>query len=174
LRFYLRRIDTQTRGNRYDVTPLFADAVAFDALVSDLVALHKPVRPDRVGCLDALGFILGAAIARELGVGIVPLRKGGKLPVEAEGERFTDYSGSEKTLEVRPDMISAGHRILLVDDWIETGSQISAAIRLVERMGGVVVGIAAIHMDQNPQTEVLRKRYRVRAASWLDAEEERN
>lgn len=172
MRSYLRKIDTRTSGDRYDVTPLFSDVEAFNALVSDLVDLHRSARPDVVACIDALGFILGTAIARELDVGIVPIRKGGKLPFEAERESFVDYSGHEKALELRPDAIAAHHRVLLVDEWIETGSQVSAAIRLLERCGGDIVGIATIHMDENENTVVIQQKYRVRMASWLPSDEE--
>ncbi len=167
MRFYLRRIDTQTSGNRYDVTPLFADAEAFGALTMDLADAHRSSEPKLVACIDALGFILGTAIARELGIGVVPIRKGGKLPVAAERQSFVDYSGQEKALEIRPDAIRAADRVLLVDEWIETGAQIAAAIDLIERHAGVVVGIATIHMDQNATTEAIRKKYRVRMASAL-------
>ena len=172
MRSYLRKIDTRTSGDRYDVTPLFSDAEAFNTLVSDLVDLHRSARPDVVACIDALGFILGTAIARELDVGIVPIRKGGKLPVGADRETFVDYSGHEKALELRPDAITADHRVLLVDEWIETGSQISAAISLLERRGGDIVGIATIHMDQNEKTDAIRRKYRVRMASRLPSDDE--
>ena len=78
---------------------------------------------------------------------------------------------NRKRLEIRSDAIAAGDRILLVDDWIETGAQVRAAATLVERSGGRVFGIAAIHLDRNPGTEALRTQYRVRVASWLTHEE---
>ena len=141
--------------------------MAFDALVTDLVGLSRDLAPDCVACIDALGFILGTAIARELGVGVVPVRKGGKLPVEAHRESFIDYSGSEKSLEMRHDAIQRDSRVLLVDDWVETGAQAAAAIRLIEQLDGVVVGVSTIHMDRNADTETIRKNYRVLAASEL-------
>jgi len=165
MRPYLRKIDTHAKGGRYDVTPLFADVAAFDSLVSDLVALHQDAGANAVVCVDALGFVLGTAIARHLRVGIVPMRKGGKLPVESEREHFVDYSGEEKALELRHDALSADQKVLLVDDWIETGSQIRAAIRLVEKLGATVVGIAAIHMDRNRDTRAIQQKYRVRVAT---------
>jgi adenine phosphoribosyltransferase len=163
---YLRRIDTHASG-RYDVTPLFADAAALDALVADVAAAHRTTEPNVVACIDALGFILGTAVARALGVGVVAIRKSGKLPVNADRETFVDYSGAQKALELRTDALGPHHQVLLVDDWIETGAQVGAAIRLIERRGARVVGIAAIHMDQNDETRVLAQRYRVRTASEL-------
>jgi adenine phosphoribosyltransferase len=165
MRSYLRKIDTGAKGGRYDVTPLFADVGAFESLVADLADLHRDAGPDVVVCVDALGFVLGTAIARELRVGVVPVRKGGKLPVESQRETFIDYSGEEKALELRHDALSANQKVLLVDDWIETGSQIRAAICLVESMGAAVVGIAAIHIDQNPDTRAIEQKYRVRVAT---------
>jgi adenine phosphoribosyltransferase len=171
MRPYLRRIDTRTRGNRYDVTPLFADGGAFTALVDDLTRAARARRPNRVACIDACGFILGSAIARALEVGVVAVRKGGKLPVDVDRERFVDYTGLEKTLELRRDAVQPNDRVLMVDDWVETGAQLTAAIALVERNGGTISGIAAIHMDAKPATDALRKRYEVHLASELGAHE---
>jgi adenine phosphoribosyltransferase len=163
---YLRRIDTHASG-RYDVTPLFADADALGELVSDLVAANRTAEPNVVACIDALGFILGASVARAIGVGVVAIRKGGKLPVSAEREAFVDYSGTQKVLELRSDALGPDHRVLLVDDWIEAGAQIGAAIRLVERCRACVVSISAIHMDLNETTQSLAQRYRVHTATEL-------
>lgn len=158
---YLRRIDTETQGNRYDVTPLFADAEDFSQLVIDLAKPFRKVQIDFVACIDALGFILGTAIARRLEIGVIPVRKGGKLPVETNGENFRDYSGELKRLEIRRDVLPQKARVLLVDEWIETGSQIKAAAKLIEAQGGTVVGIATINMDENETTSIIRKKYRV-------------
>jgi adenine phosphoribosyltransferase len=98
----------------------------------------------------------------------VPIRKGGKLLVSADRERFVDYSGAEKALELRRGALDARHRVLLVDDWIETGAQIAAAIRLIERQGASVVGIATIHMDRNGNTDAIAEKYRVYMASGID------
>jgi len=165
LRSYLSLIDTNTIGNRNDVTPLFADRAAFSQLAADLA---EPFRDaDVVVAIDALGFILGTAVAGVLDVGVVPVRKRGKLPVETERVGFVDYSRERKALEVRPDALAAGARVLVVDEWIETGAQVRATIELVKRLGGVVVGIATIAMDRNPQTDLLRAAYRVHTV-WED------
>ena len=164
---YLRRVDTETPGNRNDVTPLFADAVDFSQLVLDLADPFLQTEIDSVACVDALGFILGTAIARHLDVGVIPVRKGGKLPVPTDCIDFRDYTGELKRLEIRKNIIPPGARVLLVDEWIETGSQIQAAARLVEAQGGTVVGIATINMDENEQTIRLSKKYRVHSI-WED------
>jgi len=165
VRWYLDRIDYETRGDRCDVTPLFANPAAFDALVEDLVGSLRELTPTSVAGIDALGFILGTALARRLGVGLVAIRKGGKLPVPTLSERFVDYSGSTKSLEIRPDAVRAGDLVLLADEWIETGAQVAAAIRLIERSGGRVCAIATIHVDDSPSVRTLRQSYRIVAAS---------
>lgn len=167
---YLAKIDTSTTGNRNDVTPLFADRESFTLLVDDLARPFLETDIDVVVAIDALGFILGTAIAERLGVGLVPVRKSGKLPVEAIQEAFVDYSGEPKALEIRPDALSPGMNVLIVDEWVETGAQVKAAIALVERLGGHVSGIATICMDRNASTEELRRRYAVHTV-WDDENE---
>jgi adenine phosphoribosyltransferase len=149
---YLRLIDSQTKGPRYDVTPLFADPRAVAALLDDFVALLQEVDFDVVAGIDALGFILGAALALWTNKGFVPVRKGGKLPVPVDRVEFVDYSGESKTLELRRDAIVPGLRVLIVDEWIETGAQMAAAVSLIEGRGGVVTGIGTIHIDDNEET----------------------
>lgn len=158
---YLLRIDTNTIGNRYDVTPLFSHHADFNALVDDLVACVADTTVDLVACIDALGFILGTAIAQRLKVGILPIRKGGKLPVESDKTEFRDYTGQDKQLEIRRDILSQGLRILIVDEWIETGAQVSGAITLIEGCGAIVAGIAAISMDENAKTRRISSKYEV-------------
>src|SRR5690242_18686811 len=159
-RLYLALIDRETSGNRCDVTPLFADYTAFSALVDDLAALVEPLAFDVVVGIDALGFILGTALAMHTQTGFVPIRKGGKLPVDVDSVECVDYTGQRKTLELRRDVLKPGTRVLLVDEWIETGAQVRAAIQLIEGQGGVIAGIASLHIDGNEQTEPLRARYR--------------
>jgi adenine phosphoribosyltransferase len=156
---YLRLVDIHTQGRRYDVTPLFADFTAFSELVADLAAPFDPAEIDLVIGIDALGFILGAAIALRLGKGFIPIRKGGKLPVQTDRQELIDYSGQPKTLELRAGALLPGTRILLVDEWIETGAQAKAAIELVEQQGGIVAGIAAINIDDNEKTRPILEKY---------------
>lgn len=156
---YLDLIDTHTPGPRYDVTPLFADPTAFQALVADLARPFDAAGLDVVAGIDALGFILGTAVAWRLGKGLVPIRKAGKLPVPALRQEFVDYTGQAKALELRPDLIRPGRRVLIVDEWVETGAQMEAAAGLIERAGGRVAGLAAIQMDDSPRAAALRARY---------------
>jgi len=157
---YRNLIDTQTYGSRYDVTPLFADYDAFSHLVSDLL---RPFKEDQFDCIvgiDALGFILGTAVAIHSKKGFVPIRKGGKLPVVSDAIGFVDYTGQMKSLELRKGAITPGTRVLLVDEWVETGSQVKAAVELIERQGAEIVGIATINMDDNDTTSKLKQYYK--------------
>jgi adenine phosphoribosyltransferase len=169
MKHYLRRIDRNTIGNRYDVTPLFSNHQDFNALVDDLVARIAGTNVHLVACIDALGFILGTAIAQKLEVGVLPVRKGGKLPVATESETFCDYTGHIKTLEIRQDVLAPGTHVLIVDEWIETGAQVSAAITLIEGHGAIVAGIATINMDDNEETRSISSRYKVYAVWEEDA-----
>jgi len=158
---YLSKIDTATTGNRHDVTPLFTDANDFALLVEDLAEPFLNVQLDYVACIDALGFILGTAIARHLNLGIIAIRKGGKLPVEVDRVEFRDYTGTLKQLEIRKDALRTPAHVLLVDEWIETGTQIRAAAKLIEAQGGTIAGIATINMDTNGKTKDISEKYRV-------------
>ena len=158
---YLSLIDTKASGNRYDVTPLFSSHDDFNALVNDLTDQIPVSEVDIVACIDAIGFILGTAISQKLNVGILPIRKGGKLPVKTDKIDFKDYTGKVKQLEIRQDILSEGMRVLIVDDWIETGSQVAASINLIENQGANVVGIVSIAMDDNAKTRQIRSNYKV-------------
>jgi adenine phosphoribosyltransferase len=158
---YLSLIDrSKLHYKRSDVTPIFAEPAAFAALVEDLVAPYRDAGVQRVVGTDALGFVVGTAVALKLGVGFVPVRKGGKLPVKNERVAFRDYSGGEKVFELRANPWPAGTRVLLTDEWIETGATAQAAVELIERAGGIVVGIAAIAFRKNERTAGLWAKYR--------------
>jgi len=158
---YLKLIDTNTKGDRYDITPLFANAKQFADLVIDLAEPFKNSKIDYVICIDALGFILGSFIASYLGVGVIPVRKSGKLPVDTHGVDFVDYSKEAKRLEIRKDVLPKNSNVLIVDEWIETGAQIKATIKLVEMQKANVIGIASINMDKNSNTQEIENKYRV-------------
>ncbi len=147
MREYLRLIDSETNGNRADVTPLFADAEAFRGAMDDLLSLVRECDFTVIAGIDALGFVLGAALAMEAETGFVPVRKAGKLPVTTDSIGFDDYDGAHKTLEIRLDVLTASDRVLLVDEWIETGAQVLAAASLIEGQGATVAGIATLHCD---------------------------
>ncbi len=157
---YISLIDrSRTRGRRSDVTPIFAVPAAFAAMVEDLAAPFHEEQIAQVAGLDALGFVIGTALALRLGAGFVPIRKGGKLPVDCDQEIVTDYSGAEKLLELRRAPFPVGARVLIADEWIETGAQVRAAIALLQRAGGEIAGIASVGFRRNEKTEALFSKY---------------
>lgn len=158
---YLGLIDKSTHGQRYDVTPIFTNFQAFSDLIDDLIELCHGVAFDLVEAIDALGFILGTGIALRTQKPLLPLRKGGKLPTQVEQVDFVDYTGQRKSLEMRVDALHSQQRVLIVDEWIETGAQIRAAIQLVEARGAEVAAILTINADQNQATRELGQKYRL-------------
>ena len=126
-----------------DITPLLRDPVALDQTVHELAEWGKGVRPDLVLGAEARGFILGAAIAREIGCGFVPARRPGKLPPETVGATYALEYG-QNTLELHPETISPGDRVLIHDDVLATGGTVEAIAGLVEGLGAEVVGVAFI------------------------------
>ncbi|NLF04006.1 MAG: adenine phosphoribosyltransferase [Actinomycetales bacterium] len=123
-----------------DITPLLADAEALRAVVDHLGAsADGPV--DLVVGMEARGFILGAPVATALGAGFVPVRKAGKLPGPTLSASY-DLEYGSATVEVHPDTIPPGARVLVVDDVLATGGTAAATVRLIEQAGGVVVGLS--------------------------------
>lgn len=132
---------------RCDISSLFLDPVIFEEAIK---AMSEPFRLDSVNkvvALDALGFVFGSRVTKELNTGLVLFRKEGKVPVEKKTVTFVDYTKTPKVFEVVSDAIVPGDRILIVDEWSETGSQIKAAISLVEKCEGAVVGISCFNID---------------------------
>ncbi|MFA6250809.1 MAG: purine phosphoribosyltransferase family protein [Candidatus Shapirobacteria bacterium] len=142
-----------------DISPLLGNAVAFVDLINDLIGLFDNLKVDKVACIEGRGFLLGAPVAFGLKAGLVPIRSPGKLKNQIYSETFIDYSGKEKTLEIHQDAISVGERIVIVDDWVETGATIKAAIKLIEKCGGKVVGVAAFMDDSNDELKEELKKY---------------
>jgi adenine phosphoribosyltransferase len=126
-----------------DITPLLADAAALKQTVGDLAAWVKEKQPDIVLGAEARGFILGAAIAEAAGVGFVPARRPGKLPPETVSASYVLEYG-ENSLELHPDLVPAGCRVVIHDDVLATGGTVEAIAKLVAQLGGVVVGACFI------------------------------
>ena len=126
-----------------DVTTLFSDPRGFRMAVDQMLHPYAGEQIDKVVGLEARGFILGGAIGHQLGTGFVPIRKKGKLPGATISQEYTLEYGAE-VVEVHDDAIQAGERILLVDDLLATGGTAEAGIKLVERLGGEIVGCAFI------------------------------
>lgn len=121
-----------------DITTLLADARGFRRAVDELVQPLAGAKIDKVAGIEARGFILGGAIAHQLSVGFVPVRKKGKLPYKTLRESYELEYGLDD-IEIHIDAVKEGEKVLLVDDLIATGGTAAAAIRLIERAGGVVV-----------------------------------
>jgi adenine phosphoribosyltransferase len=139
---YIRDIpDWPVKGVLFrDITPLLADAAAFKAAVDAMTAPFFDDKIEYVAAVDARGFIFGAAIAQKLGVGLVPIRKKGKLPFKTKSITY-DLEYGTATLEIHTDAFHKGAKVLLVDDLLATGGTVAAAATLIEKIGGEIVGI---------------------------------
>ncbi len=124
-----------------DITPLLQTPDAFAATVDAVVAPFAAVEIDKVVGIEARGFVFAAPVAYGIGAGFVPVRKPGKLPWHVEREEYELEYGVDQ-LEIHRDAITAGERVLVVDDVLATGGTAAAALRLVERLGASVVGVA--------------------------------
>ena len=143
LRAYIRDIpDFPKPGIVFkDITPLLLDPAALDLAVMSIAEYAKPLGVDLVVAAEARGFILGAAVARELGVGFVPARKPGKLPAETVSAEYILEYGVD-ALEMHADALRDGARVLLHDDLLATGGTARALGELAEGAGAVVAGCA--------------------------------
>ncbi len=126
-----------------DVTTLFSDARGFRMAIDQLLHPYAGTPIDKVVGLEARGFILGGAIAHQLSVGFVPIRKKGKLPGKTVEQAYQLEYG-EAVMELHDDALQPGDKVLLVDDLLATGGTAEAGIRLVERLGAQVAGCAFI------------------------------
>lgn len=163
-RWYLSLMSPNTKGPQFawlDPTSIYINSVAFGDLLDDLCAELDPAEIDVVAGLDAMGFVLGAALGARLGRGFLPIRKAGKLCVDTDKVSFGNYSGRTQDMEMRTPAFAPGTRVLLVDQWVETGGTMDGAIRLVERQQGVVAGLVTITMEENERTAQYRDLYKV-------------
>ncbi|NXU68487.1 APT1 phosphoribosyltransferase, partial [Horornis vulcanius] len=198
--WYLALMAPNVKGPNYawlDPSRLYCHPQGLQDCVADLLQPFQGDAIDMVAGIDAMGFILGAAAAATLQKGFLAIRKAGHLCVQTVAQPYTDYSGREKVMEVRTDAISPGEpggcspfgglpgwargihlqplpppglRILLVDQWVETGGTMRAAIELVERLEGVVAapphpmcvptGVAAICMENSEGGKWIQERYK--------------
>ncbi len=126
-----------------DVTTLFDDPRGFRMAVDQLLLPYAGQRIDKVVALEARGFILGGAIAHQLSLGFVPIRKKGKLPGPTIAQDYKLEYG-EAVMEIHDDALAAGEKVLLVDDLLATGGTAEAGIKLIERLGASVVGCAFV------------------------------
>jgi adenine phosphoribosyltransferase len=121
-----------------DITTLLKDPVGFRLTIGELVKHYGGRKIDRIAGIESRGFIIGAALAIQLGLGFVPIRKKGKLPAQTVGHDYALEYGTDR-IEMHVDAVSAGEHVLLIDDLIATGGTAEAAVRLIESMGGKIV-----------------------------------
>lgn len=126
-----------------DITTLLQDAQGFRKTVDELVQPYAGRRIDKVAGIEARGFIIGGAVAHQLSVGFVPVRKKGKLPWETFGQDYELEYGSDR-VEIHADALRRGDRVLLIDDLLATGGTAEATIRLIETAGGRLVGCSFV------------------------------
>ena len=123
-----------------DITPILGNPVLFRAAVDQLVERHRDRGIDKIAAVEARGFLFAGAMCERLDVGLVPIRKQGKLPYETYEESYELEYGSA-TLAVHQDAFNKGDRVVLVDDLLATGGTAAASVKLIERAGAEVVEI---------------------------------
>lgn len=121
-----------------DITPLLANPRLFRASVDLFIGRCRDKRIDKIVCIDARGFLFGSAVAYHLGVGLVPIRKRGKLPYKSERAAYTLEYG-EAEMEMHVDAIDRGERVVLLDDLLATGGTSASAATLIKKVGGELV-----------------------------------
>ncbi len=143
LKRHIRDIpDFPTKGILFrDITPLLQNGPAFRQAIQAFAARHTGKRPDAIVAIESRGLIIGSALAYELGVGMVPVRKKGKLPHHTYRASYALEYGQD-TLEIHRDGLAKGSRVLLVDDLLATGGTMQATIQLIEQCGAEVIELA--------------------------------
>ncbi len=126
-----------------DITTVLRDKVAFKHSIDLLAKHYEKQRIEYIAGIEARGFIFGSALAYKLGVGFIPIRKPGKLPSKTERISY-DLEYGQDSLEIHTDAVEPGKRVLIVDDLLATGGTADAAIKLVKKIGGVIVGVAFV------------------------------
>lgn len=126
-----------------DITTLLQSASGFRRAVDELVQAHAGRRIDKVAGIEARGFILGGAVAHQLSVGFVPIRKKGKLPFKTIAQPYALEYGTD-VVEMHVDAVAAGESVLLIDDLIATGGTAEAAIGLIRQAGGTIAGCSFV------------------------------
>ncbi|MCK5023551.1 MAG: adenine phosphoribosyltransferase [Candidatus Aenigmarchaeota archaeon] len=126
-----------------DITTLLQDSDAFRYVIAEMLKKIEGKKIDKVVSAESRGFIFGSVLAHELGAGFVPLRKPGKLPAKTIKEEFdTEYS--KDAFEIHEDSVKKGENVLIVDDLLATGGTLKASVKLIERLGGNIVGISVL------------------------------
>jgi adenine phosphoribosyltransferase len=140
LKSKIRRIPEFKGVVFWDITPLLKDKTFFRESIKQLADHYKGQKIDVIVSNEARGFIIGAALAYELGAGFVPIRKKGKLPYKCVNLTYKKEYESD-SIEIHEDAVSRGQNVLLIDDLLATGGTAQANIELIEKLGGKVVGL---------------------------------
>jgi adenine phosphoribosyltransferase len=159
LKSKIRRIPSFKGVVFWDITPLLKDRDAFHECIKRMADHYRTKEIDVVVSSEARGFIFGGALAYELGVGFVPIRKKGKLPSKVISLTYQkEYE--QDTIEIHEDAIESGQRVLLMDDLLATGGTIKANAELVEKLGGVVASVCVlIELEYLKGRELLKDKY---------------
>ncbi len=153
-----------------DITTVIHNARALRRTVELMADPFRNQGITMVAGIESRGFIFGAAIAMELGAGFIPIRKPGKLPAETTSESYELEYGSD-AVEIHTDAIEQGQKVLMVDDLLATGGTMAAACRLIERLGGDVVGVSfLIELEFLGGRKKLGTSYPIHAIIGYDAE----
>ena len=121
-----------------DITPVLCDGALFRSAIELFLERCRQQQIDKIVCIDARGFLFGSAVAYELGLGLVPIRKKGKLPYKCESAAYTLEYG-EAEMEMHIDSVQPGERIVLIDDLLATGGTSASAVALIKKVGGELV-----------------------------------
>jgi adenine phosphoribosyltransferase len=161
LKSKIRRIPEFKGVVFWDITVLLKDKHAFKECIKQMADHYRDKDVDVIVSSEARGFILGAALAYELGVGFVPIRKKGKLPSKTLNLTYQKEYESD-TIEIHEDSIEPGQKVLLIDDLLATGGTIKANAELVEKLGGKIVGLGfLIELEYLQGRETLEKKYKI-------------
>lgn len=145
LKKYIRSVpDFPKPGiNFYDITTLLQDPDGFQKALDEMERFVVAKKPDKILSIESRGFVFGAALADRLKLGLIPARKPGKLPYKTVSEQYDLEYGTD-SLEIHADAVSDGDRIVIVDDLLATGGTMQAVCRMVEKLGGEVVGVSVV------------------------------
>jgi len=139
-----------------DITTLLKEGPAFRDAVQKMIEPFRNDKVQKIAGIESRGFILGGAMAYELGVGFIPFRKPGKLPAKKLAESYSLEYGTD-SIEMHVDAVKPGERVLIVDDLLATGGTAAAACKLVEKLGGIVIGVSfLIELSFIPGREKLK------------------
>ncbi len=155
---YRKYIREYATTRKTDLSLLYSKPSVLKKLAADMAAPFVKKRITKVLAIEASGFVLGTAVALALGSGVVMIRKEGRTSWKTRRVSTKDYSGATSRLELITGVLSKKDRVLVVDDWSETGGQMLGAIRLAEQSGATVIGATAVNMDDKAlKNKVLSK-----------------